>query len=463
MSTELVELHKASTPTFEVEVPIAAPPGLRGRAINFVNRFPSAWRGGLSLVDQGVVSATSFFTAIIINRACAPDEVGLYYLSLTIVLISLGVHEHIIAAPYTIYSRRYQGAARAAYAGSVWMHHAVVTLAAVGLLLLAILALTAVGGSAILPALVALVAAGPLMLLREWIRRFAFADLDFATALAIDVSVAAVQLSGLLALAYFDRLALGAIFLVMGAACGLASLGWFLARTPRTVYDPRRYLADWKHNWAFGRWALRSYLVHNLVPYVMVWVVGAAAGTAAAGLFGACTTLIGLSTLLLTGVDRFLTPRAAQAFVEGGSQSLRRVLVPSVLLLTLALVPFALFVWATGPWLAELAYGEDFEHSGPVLATLAFVSIATAVGMVSGIGLWAVDRPRANFLADLCGAFTTILLSLLLVPAQGAWGAALATLAGATFAATVRVFTLQHVLNTLPRQTPISNEAHPCP
>ena len=463
MSTELVDRHEAPTPTFEVDVPTAVPPGLRRRAVNLANRFPSAWRGGVSLVDQGVVSATSFFTAIIINRACAPEEVGLYYLSLTIVLISLGVHEHIIAAPYTIYSRRYQGVERAAYAGSAWIHHGVVTLAAVALLLVAISVLMATGGSAILPALVALVAAGPLLLLREWIRRFAFADLDFATALAIDVCVACVQLGGLLALAYLDRLTLGAIFLVMGAACGLASLGWYLARTRRTIYDARRYLADWKHNWAFGRWAVRGYLVHNIVPYVMVWVVGAAAGTAAAGLLGACTTLIGVTTLLLTGVDRFLTPRAAQAFVEGGAHVLRRVLVQSALALLFALVPFALFVLATGSWLAELAYGEGFEHSGPILATLAFVSVTTAVGMVSGIGLWAVDRPRANFLADLCGVCTTIVLSLFLVPTQGALGAALATLAGSTVAAIVRMFTLQHVLSTQPRLAPNSDEASQCP
>jgi O-antigen/teichoic acid export membrane protein len=340
----------------------------------------------------------------------------------------------------------------------VWIHHAIVTLAAMALLLATCGALWMFGGTPILPALSALIVAGPLLLLREWIRRFSFADLDFATALAIDVCVAVSQLGGLLALAYFDALTLGAIFLVMGAACGFASLGWYLTHQRQTSFESTRYLADWRHNWVFARWALRGYLVHNILPYVMVWVVGVAAGTAAAGLLGACTTLIGVTTLLLTGVDRFLTPRAAQAFVEGGEQSLRRVLRQSSALLLMVLVPFAVFVVATGPWLAEFAYGVGFEDSGPLLATLAFVSVATAVGMVSGIGLWAVDRPRANFLADLCSVSVTISMAILLVPMQGALGAALATLAGCTVAAIVRVFTLRHVLSRNLRPTSHAGE-----
>src|SRR5690606_8198132 len=153
-------------------------------------------------------------------------------------------------------------------------------------------------------------------------------------------------------LAYFGQLSLGKIYLVMGAACGLASLGWLVARTRTTISDSTRYLADRKLNWSFGRWALRRYLVHTTVPYVMVWVVGAPAGMAAAGLLGACATLVGVTTLLLTGFDRFLTPRAAQAFVEGGAPALRRVLLTAAGMLVLALLPFALLVLATGSWLA---------------------------------------------------------------------------------------------------------------
>lgn len=462
MSTEIFELEQMLEST-SLPRTGSAPKRQRGHIAAFVERFPFAWRGMLSLVDQGVVSATSFVTAIIINRACAPDEVGLYYLSLTIVLIAIGVHEHVIAAPYTIYSRRYEGVARAAYAGSAWFHHAVVTLLAVLLLLVSIAVLSAMGTTALVPALVALLAAGPLLLLREWIRRFTIADLDFVTALAIDVAVACFQLSGLLALAYFGQLSLGAIYLVMGAACGLASLGWVLARTRTTIYDSTRYLADWKRNWSFGRWALRSYLVHNTVPYFMVWVVGASAGMAAAGLLGACATLVGVTTLLLTGFDRFLTPRAAQAFVEGGAPALRRVLLTAAGLLVLALLPFALLVLATGSWLAVLVYGAGHEHSGPILATLAVASVTTALEMVAGIGLWSIDRPRANFLADLCSVSITIALSFVLVPALGAWGAALATLAGSVSAAAARTITLVHVLNGQPRLNPFPDEATSCP
>jgi O-antigen/teichoic acid export membrane protein len=434
-------------------------PGARARIGQWLGRFPTAVRGMLSLVDQGVVSATSFATAIIINRACAPEEVGLYYLTVTVVLLALGVHEHVIAAPYTIYSRRYPEGDRAAYAGSVWLHHGVLTALAVGLLLMAIAGLSLAGSAAVVPALWALVGAGPLLMLREWIRRFAFADLDFATALCIDLCVAAIQLGGLLLLAYFGRLSLFNIYAVMGAACGIASLGWYLWRPPVVRMERDRLVRDWRSNWSFGRWALRSYLVHNTVPYVMVWVVGAAAGATAAGMLGACTTLIGLTTLLLTGVDRFLTPRAAHAFVDGGATALRRVLMQAAAFLLLTLAPLFLLVAATGSWLAEVAYGHGYEHCGPILVTLAAASMTTSLEMVAGIGLWAIDRPRANFLADLCSVAVTIATALLLVGPLGAWGAALATLAGSATAAVARSVTLQYVIEFAIASPPISHEA----
>jgi O-antigen/teichoic acid export membrane protein len=429
----------------------------RTRLLGLLSRFPTALSGALSIVDQAVVSATSFATAVIINRTFAPEDVGLYYLTVTVVLVALGVHEHVIAAPYTIYSHRYQGADRTAYAGSVWMHHAAITAVAVGLLLLAIAALSLAGSTGVLPALWALVGAGPLLLLREWIRRFAFADLDFAVALTLDTFVAAMQLGGLFALAYAGRLSLFNVYVVMGAACGLASLGWYLLRPPTARVERARVIRDWRSNWAFGRWALRSYLVHNTVPYVMVWVVGAAAGTAAAGLLGACTTLIGLTTLLLTGVDRFLTPRSAQAYVKGGPAALRRVLGQAAGFLLLTLTPLFLLVAVTGSWLAELVYGAGYGQCGPILVTLAAASLTTSLEMVAGIGLWSIDRPRANFLADLCSVAVTIGSAVLLVGPLGAWGAALATLAGSATAAIARSATLFYVLKSPAASTSFTN------
>jgi O-antigen/teichoic acid export membrane protein len=69
-----------------------------------------------------------------------------------------------------------------------------------------------------------------------------------------------------------------------------------------------------------------------------------------------------------------------------------------------------------------------------------------ALSIVTGNGLWAIDQPRSNFLADVCCMTATLIAAAILVHPFGALGAALATLAGATAAAVVRSFILMRRL-----------------
>jgi len=413
-----------------------------------LRRFPAASRGACSLFDQAVVSATSFATAIIINRSASPDQVGLYYLATSILIVAIGVQDNVIASPYTIYSKRYHGRDLAEYAGSAWLHYLALTALGMIVLLTAILGLSVAGAVNIAPALWALLGAGPLLLLREAIRRFSFANLVFTSALLMDCSIAATQLAGLLLLSHFGKLSILTIYGVMGCSCTLACVGWYLLYPQSVRFEWRRFVPDWKRNWAFARWALRSYLVGNTSPYLMTWIINFAVGTAAAGVLGACGTLIGITNVLLSGVDRVLMPRSAQAFVVGGVRDLRRVLMMATWLLLFALVPFCFLLFAVGDRIAVAVYGSQFEGCGPILTVLATSAMMSAVGMVAGIGLWAVEQPQSNLVADVVSLLVTLAFAAMLVVTFGALGAALATLAGTTTAAVVRTATLLRVLDS---------------
>jgi O-antigen/teichoic acid export membrane protein len=437
-----------------VDPPEANPVQMHGRPRTICARvwglwkqFPAASKGVLALVDQTLVSGTSFATAVIVNRNSSSDQVGLYYLTASIVLIALGTHEHVIAAPYTILSKRHQGRELSLYGGSVWLHHAILTALSIVALLVSIVALSWIGPADMVPGLWALVGAGPMLLLREWIRRFTFADLRIVPAIALDFTVASLQIGALLLLAYFDRLTLFAIYAAMGGACAAACVLWYFSNRPSLHVDRARVLPDWKRNWSFGKWALRSYFVGNTTPYIMPWIVNAAAGTAAAGTLGACITLVGLTNLLLLSVDRVLTPRAAQAFVAGGPALLKRVLGLAAGFMVAVLGVFCLAVFLTGDWIAVFAYGSKFVGSGPILAVLALHTLMVSLQMVAGIGLWAIEQPRANFLADVCSLAATLGMAAVLVGPLGVLGAALGILAGSTTAVVIRSATLFRALD----------------
>ena len=85
---------------------------------------------------------------------------------------------------------------------------------------------TGIGPAGLAPAIWILLGALPFLQLRECIRRLAIAHLEMTTATAIDVSVAILQISGLLALAYFQQLTVTLAYVVMGIACAVACIGW---------------------------------------------------------------------------------------------------------------------------------------------------------------------------------------------------------------------------------------------
>jgi len=433
--------------------------GISALVERLARRFPSASEGLLSIFDQAIVSGTGFTTAVIIGRMCSRDELGLYYVVLSIVLILTGIQEQLVAAPYTVYSKRRRGRQLAEYAGSTCWHHMVLTVLICAVLAVAIAILSATGRIAIVPGLWALLGAGPLLLLRDGIRRFNYAHLHVRSAIVLDATVAVAQLGGMVLLGYFGMLSLFSIYAVMGGAGGLACLGWFLLDPPRIRLNRDRLMSDWRYNWGFGKWALRSYLVGNTTPYIMVWILTLAVGVAATGLLGACTTLIGVTNIILSGVANVLTPQAAHAFATGGPQALRRVLSRTAAFLAVSLGGLVLLLMFTGDRLAVLVFGEQFQGSGPILTALAFVALLNSMGTVVGNGLWAIDRPRANFIADVCCISVTLVAAAFLVFPLGALGAALATLAGACAAAIVRAMTLARYLgrDTMPSSVPVNS------
>ena len=403
MSTNLCEPKKRTASRLRNRAP-------KSLALSSLPKLSAAARTGLvSVIDQAIVSGSSFATAAIIARACSQEQLGLYYLTLSIVLMLVGIQEQVITAPYTIYCHGHRGRALAEYTGSTWVHYFALTALGWLVLLATNVFLSMRGGVEMMPGLWALLGVGPLLLLREAIRRFGFAHMQFGLALAIDAAVAVVQVGGLLILANLGLLSVPTIFGVMGGACGLACCGWFVLRRPKLRFATPRIASDWFRNWSFAKWALLSYLVGNTTPLIMTWVVTAIAGTAATGLLGACTALVGVVNVFMLGMGNMLTPRTAQAVARGGVQELRRVLMGTAALLVTVLGASFVAMLIFGGRVAEIIYGEQFRGCGSILAALALSLVAAGVGMTTGNGLWALGKPRANLIPDFCGIAVAVL------------------------------------------------------
>lgn len=452
--------------TAELPLPALAPASRSAAERGWLGRLARLWPLGgdslwhksvLAVFDQAVVSGASFLTSVILGRLCAREELGVYYLVLSIVFFVRGIQEQLVSAPYMIYSQRREGAALARYAGSSLAHLGVLLVVTSGTLL--VLAALGAMSAELTGALWLLAAAAPLLLMREFVRQLLFAHLAMKAAIALDVSVAVVQMAGLVLVAATGTLTLGTTLAVLGIAAGAPVVVWFALKKRKLVLAPAEVVSDFLHNWVFARWALASQLLACTTPYVMPWVVAFTHGEAETGTLGACATLVGLSNMFMMGLCNFLSPQAARAFAHGGLAELQSVLWKTAALFLGSLGLVAIVGFTLGEQIAVWVYGEQFGGTGWIIGILSLSVLANSLGVTAGNGLWAMERPSANFVADLIALGVVIAATIALVPWLGPLGAALATLAGTSSDALVRLIVLRATMREFATAAPLAGAA----
>jgi O-antigen/teichoic acid export membrane protein len=289
--------------------------------------------------------------------------------------------------------------------------------------------------------MVMLVPVVPLVLLRDFARRFAFAHLRMGTALVLDSFVAVVQISGIVMLLKTGRLNAVSTFVVMGIAAGIGGATALLFM--KAHFSPRVTLlrSALATHWTYGRWVLAATSMTIAQGYLMHWLLAFTTGTVDTGVFAGCMTLVLVVNPLLKAIGNLLEPKAARSIVERGPQHLRRMIWHLCLVLgAVMLVYFALLLFAGG-WLVSLIYtGSEFTGRGHLVAVLALSVLASAMGVPVSHGLRAMDRPDLNFRAAAVSLLMTLLAGLALVPQYGMLLGAYALLFGILGGTLVRIW-----------------------
>jgi O-antigen/teichoic acid export membrane protein len=386
----------------------------------------------LAVIDQAVVSGTSFLTTVLIGRWCGAGQLGVYSLGFTLLVTWACVQESLIALPYTIHRHRPLPETQAEYAGSALVHQgflsalALITLAACGVV--PSLEAAVPGLSAVIWALAGVV---PFVLLREFGRRFAFAHLRMAEALVLDVAVAVVQLAGLAWLASTGTLSARTSYVPVGVACALTGAVWLYLARGNFAIRWEQVRRTMQQNWSLGKWLFASQVTLLVQGYFIHWLLAWVVGSTATGVYAACMTVVLFSNPLILGISNALAPRTAQAFHEGGGTALRRVVFQTTLLLGMTMAWFCVVVLLFGEDILSLLYsGNQYEGHGHAVTILALAMLASALGMPASNGLAAVERPEVIFKIGLVAVGLSVFLGPWLVDSWGVVGAAYGFLAG---------------------------------
>ncbi|MEZ6123933.1 MAG: lipopolysaccharide biosynthesis protein [Planctomycetaceae bacterium] len=391
----------------------------------------------LAVFDQGMISGTSFVSAILIGRACGAEILGIFSLVASALAMMVGVQDQLITAPYVVNHHRCKGTALRRYAGSMLLHHLILNTLMLASLFLVVWK-TQTSSDEIRTVARVLVFAGPAMLLRAFIRELALAHCRTLHVVLLDLAVCGTQLITILLLFTTDFVQLPLMYSAVGVACVAAAVIWWKHHRTDFQFRLPGVVSHWYRNWKFGRWALATHLAGTSTPYIMPWILFLMHGRQATGYLASCSVIVGVANILLSGMSDYVTPRAARSYASGGiaelKQFLRRVLMLAVPGIGSVCVVSAIF----GEQIIAALYDGRFPGAGQIVTLMTLSVLANAIGSAAGNGLWALHQPRANFVADMITLTAVIAATPALVAPYGAWGAAAASLVACVLGAVCR-------------------------
>jgi O-antigen/teichoic acid export membrane protein len=399
-------------------------------ALRRYERFAPLGRPLAAVFDQAIVSGTSFLAAVLVGRSAGEEQLGLYSLGITLVVLACGVQESLVLIPYTVLAARTADDRRAQFAASALLQSVLAGVVMMALVALGGLVLAWAGSTPAAALVAVLAAAVPLVSLREFGRRFAFAQIELGRALGIDAAVAAMQLTLFGWLAFSGRLSAVAGLAALAGSCATVGLAWFIVCRRQFTLAPRALANDWRQNWSLGRWFLAGHVTGIIQAYALHWLLAILLGTAATGEFAAVVTIVSLANPLIIGIGNLLMPVTAHTFAQAGAAGVWRLAVRSTRWLALILAVFCLLAAFAGDWALALLYGDQFGGHTATVALLALAVSVAALGVSAEHGLRSLDRPRLIFAANLLALLITVALAAWLVPVHATTGAAASLLVG---------------------------------
>lgn len=386
-------------------------------------------KGVVALADQGVVSAANFLTGLIIGRSCSKEQLGLYMLGLTVIMSAMNVQGCLISTPYTIYSPRLQGVDLKRYTGSTFLHHL-----ALSVLIIIILAITGMvlslgfGPLGLARVVKTLMFVSSFILLWDYARRISLAALEMQNALILDSCILVLQVGVLLILAKFGYLSVVRSYWVIGTACGVVTLGWFLLNRKNFKLSLKDAITDLLQNLSTTLWIFGSGVLWMISNYLYPWLLAAFHGTASTAVWAVCQGVVGLCNPLFMGLQNSFIPQIAHAFAEGKINALRRSALHTTVIMGLMILPFCIVLLMFGGLLVSGLYGSRYAGNGLVMSVLAVNLLISSLAFVPARALFTVERADIDFRIGIVSLVLLFTCGIWLVKRFGPAGAALGLL-----------------------------------
>ncbi|GEQ99772.1 polysaccharide biosynthesis related protein [Iodidimonas gelatinilytica] len=166
-------------------------------------------------------------------------------------------------------------------------------------------------------------------------------------------------------------------------------------------------------------------VLHLLMQWVPLLALGAFGTSAEVGLFGVAVRTAALTSLLLVAVNSIAAPKFAALWAKGDYDALQKLAVKSTALITLLAAPI-LLCFILFPSFVLGLFGGDFKDGATALSILAAGQFVNAATGSVGFLLIMTGHERQLWKSVALAAFSSLLMSGLIMGGAGLVMAALA-------------------------------------
>jgi O-antigen/teichoic acid export membrane protein len=405
--------------------PLEEPDRPRRRPLRHVSvRSELARMGAWGLVDQTILSGTSFLTLVVAARFLTPDDFGAYVLAFTGLLVLNGLQGSLFGGPHNVLGITRRGADYVRYtAATAASQLAFATAFAVlALVVGAILVMDGDPGGylslALAPALFA-------WQIQEFLRRVLYTEGRIPAAVANDVVSYGGQVVGIVFLWRLGGITGPALLLVVAAtsAAGVV-LGLVQLRSSLGLTIDASCVRE---NWQFGKWLAGANAGFWLSSAAVVYLAAGILGSSAPGILKAAQIVLGPLNVLLLFLATVLPIIFSRALARS-EQALKRRLKLVLAMSGPLVVVYCLAAALLARPIMHALYAGKYDAYAHIVGLVALYYFVDYFSQVIRDVLKARRVTRPVFVGNILGGLAAVVVAPGLLVSFGVAGAALAML-----------------------------------
>jgi O-antigen/teichoic acid export membrane protein len=390
------------------------------RSVTLKKLIPWVSKGGLAILDQGLVSGSNFLVSVLLARWLAPGQYGAYAIAFGIQVLLTVVYQALVLEPMSVYGgSSYRNGLRGYLGSLLWVHAALSLAICIALGTSAITARGIAHSEGLAGALAGVTIASPFALAFGMARRGFYLELSPAKAALGAFVYSSFSVTGLYLLYHRGLLSAFSAFLLMGLAAFATTLYLFLRLRkelrPSSVPAPS-VRETWKRHWGYGRWALAGSIAGWIPAYIYYPVLTGFGNIVHSGQLKALMNLTQPMEQTKAALAMLLLPYAAGVHDREGRSSASSLAKR----MTLVSLGGAMAYWAVilpfNRPVFQLMYSGRYMEVAHLLPIVAFGSIVWSAAYGPAIALRAMESPASVFVA-----FSSATGLSLLVGIPAAW------------------------------------------